>query len=79
MSGIDGATLLNREGGVISFGAIISIKIEKDLNGEPESTITGGGRTAASKQLSKYGIGIKISEDGKISVFKNQQLIFSIA
>jgi len=79
MSGIDGATLLDREGKVISFGAIISIIIEKKVDNETKSEVTGGGRTAASMQLSKYGIGTKISEDGKITVFKNEEEIFSIA
>jgi hypothetical protein len=57
--GIDGATIINSDGTLLTAGAIISYP-----KGSP-----GGGRTAAATELSKFGIGFKISADGKISAF----------
>ncbi len=72
--GIDGATIIDHEGKVITSGSIISIP----------SGSTGGGRLAATKALSKYGIAIKISEDGMIQGFRHPEhkdviKLFSIA
>lgn len=66
--GIDGATILNYEGRVIAAGAIISIK----------SGSSGGGRTAATKELSNYGVAVKISEDGLITGYYKTEMLFSI-
>ncbi len=65
---LDGAMVLNHKGKVLAVGAIISVSSGSD----------GGGRTAAAKRGSELGLGIKISEDGAISVFNNQELIFSV-
>lgn len=56
---MDGATILDKNGYVISFGAII----------QNDSGSYGGGRGAAAKKLSKYGLAIKISTDGYIEVY----------
>lgn len=64
--GIDGATIVDSEGEIVAVGAIIKI----------EAGSTGGGRLAAAKQLSKYGVAMKISADGIIEGFsydKNNQ------
>ena len=53
---MDGATLLDRYGRILAAGAILHV--------QPGST--GGGRTAAAKMLGKYGIGIKVSQDGPV-------------
>lgn len=55
----DGACILDENGKVISFGAII-----RNEKGSSE-----GGRGAAAKSLSKYGMAIKISTDGYIELF----------
>ncbi len=57
--GIDGATIVDSEGEIIAVGAIIKI----------DAGSTGGGRLAAAKQLSKYGVAMKISADGVIEGF----------
>ena len=57
--GIDGATIVDSEGVIVAVGAIIKI----------DAGSTGGGRLAAAKQLSKYGVAMKISADGVIEGF----------
>lgn len=58
---MDGATVLDHHGRVLASGAIVKIA--------PGST--GGGRQAAARQLgSELGVGIKVSQDGPIKVFK---------
>lgn len=58
--GIDGATIIDYEGNILAVGAIIKI----------EAGSTGGGRLAAAKTLSNYGISMKISADGQIEGFR---------
>ncbi len=57
---IDGATIIDYDGTVLAVGAIVKI----------EAGSTGGGRLAAAKTLSNYGISIKISSDGTMQGFK---------
>lgn len=57
---IDGATVIDYDGRILAVGAIIKI----------EAGSTGGGRLAAAKTLSNYGISIKISNDGSMQGFK---------
>lgn len=63
---LDGAMVLDHLGNIVAAGAIISVP------GGSE----GGGRTAAAKKGSSLGLGIKISEDGGISVFKEENKVF---
>lgn len=65
---LDGACILNPEGKVYSFGAII----------RSDSGSTGGGRGAAAKKLSAYGMAVKISTDGYIELYINQSLKYAI-
>jgi hypothetical protein len=58
---IDGATLIGHDGTVLAVGAILRI----------EGGSTGGGRIAAAKTLSQYGLGIKVSQDGPIEGFRS--------
>lgn len=60
LMGIDGATVIDSDGTILAVGAIIKI----------EAGSTGGGRLAAAKMLSNYGIAIKISNDGSIQGFR---------
>ncbi len=57
---IDGAVVIDYDGKILAVGAIIKI----------EAGSTGGGRLAAAKTLSNYGISIKISNDGSMQGFK---------
>lgn len=65
---MDGACILDTKGKVCAFGAII-----KNNSGS-----SGGGRGAAAKKLSKYGFSIKISTDGYIELFINEEPKFTI-
>jgi hypothetical protein len=56
---IDGATLVDHKGTVLAVGAILKI---------PGGS-AGGGRLAAAKALSTLGLGIKVSQDGRITGF----------
>ncbi len=57
---IDGATIISHSGDVLAVGAIVKV---------PGGS-AGGGRLAASKQIAKLGLGIKVSQDGGITGFK---------
>ena len=65
---LDGATVLNHEGDIIAAGAIIRVPSGSD----------GGGRMAAAKEGSTLGLGVKISEDGEIIAFKNEERLFAV-
>lgn len=56
---LDGATVVSLDGGFYCAGSIVSVP----------SGSSGGGRTAAAKQLAQVGIGIKVSEDGYIEAY----------
>lgn len=60
---IDGATILSDEGTILAVGAIVKIP----------SGSTGGGRLAAAKTLGKLGLGIKVSQDGGITGFRQRR------
>lgn len=65
---LDGACILNCFGDVYAFGAII----------QNDSGSTGGGRSAAAKKLSNYGMAVKISTDGYIELYVNQKIVYEI-
>lgn len=56
---VDGATVIDHHGEVLAVGAILKI---------PGGS-TGGGRLAAAKALSVLGLGVKISQDGGIRCY----------
>src|SRR5438132_14416144 len=62
--GLDGAVVVRPNGSVYAAGAILKLA-NVNLG-------TQGGRSAAAKTLSRYGLGIKISEDGMISGYKKE-------
>ena len=62
LAAIDGATLISREEKFISIGAILRLH-------DNEVSSTGGGRTLAAMSLGKFGLGIKISNDGYIKFY----------
>lgn len=56
---LDGATVVSLDGSFYCAGSIVSV---------PGGS-SGGGRTAAAKQLAQIGVGIKVSEDGYIEAY----------
>jgi hypothetical protein len=57
---IDGATLVSHTGKILAIGAILKIK----------GGSSGGGRLAAAQELSRLGLGIKVSQDGPICGYR---------
>lgn len=66
---LDGAMVLSKNGKIFVIGTIIKI------NG---SDSDGGGRTAAAKQLSEYGLAIKVSQDGKVQFFRKHKIVYEM-
>ncbi len=61
----DGLTTISKAGTVLGCGDIIDIAPSGGLN------VQGGGRTQAAIAASQFGLAIKISEDGPVSIFRN--------
>lgn len=61
---MDGATIIDFDGTVIAVGAILKIEAR---------SLSGGGRLAAAIDLAKYGVSIKISQDGIIQGFSSDK------
>lgn len=59
MTSVDGATIVDHDGTIIAVGAIIKI----------EAGSQGGGRLAATTTMAKYGVAIKVSQDGIMQGF----------
>lgn len=68
LAAMDGACILDPQGTVISFGAIIRSDAES----------SGGARGAASRTLSNYGMAIKISTDGYVELYLNREKVLEI-
>lgn len=66
--GLDGACIVGCDGKVQAFGAII----------QNDSGSLGGGRGAAARKLSEYGMAVKISTDGYIEVYVEGKIVYSI-
>ncbi|MET0662183.1 MAG: hypothetical protein ABWZ42_03535 [Ilumatobacteraceae bacterium] len=66
---LDGATILDRDGRLLAYGAILS-----SSDSEHE-----GARTAAAKSLSHHALAVlKVSEDGDITVFREGRPIVTL-
>ena len=65
---MDGAVVIDRHGSIRAVGAILQIR-----PGSEE-----GGRLAAARELSKYGVAFKVSEDGGITGLCNEVVIIKI-
>ncbi len=66
---LDGATILDREGNLLAYGAILT---SSDSQHE-------GARTAAAKSLSNVALAVlKVSEDGDITVFRSGRPIVTL-
>lgn len=65
---LDGSCIMSCTGAVYAFGAII----------QNDSGSAGGSRSAAAKKLSAYGVAVKISTDGYIEVYINEEAVYAI-
>lgn len=68
LSSMDGATIIDKDGNLIAVSSIV------DLTERGE----GGGRSAATKTLSTYGIAIKVSTDGYFEIYNNKNIVYTL-
>lgn len=66
IASMDGAILLDRQGQLLSFGAIL----QHDRDSFSPAVRVEGGRTTAAVSASRAGLVLKISEDGIVSFFR---------
>lgn len=67
LASMDGALVFTTTGEILAIGAIIN-QVDKGQN-------NGGGRSAATKMLAKYGIAMKISNDTYIECYATEKKI----
>jgi phosphoenolpyruvate-protein kinase (PTS system EI component) len=76
LAALDGGTVVDREGRLLAFGAILS------HHNELQTTIKrlpqGGGRSVAALAASRFGKSLKISEDGIISFFEGGSWVWDV-
>jgi len=65
ISSVDGAIILDRFFNILSFGEMINNSIETP------PVLESGSRTLAAAKASRYGLSIKVSEDGDISLYED--------
>jgi len=65
----DGITVINKEGKIEDTGCIV-----RNANMDPHQA--GGARTAAARAASKFGLVVKVSADGPISIFEGGKIIY---
>jgi hypothetical protein len=70
MAAIDGALVVSREGELLGFGIILR------SDGQDTSPQLEGARSNAAKLASRYGIAIKVSSDGTVTVFSDGRRTF---
>lgn len=68
----DGLTRISKDGRVMGCGEIVRVDLEVPVQ------LAGGGRTQAAVAASEYGLSIKVSEDGPISLYKGREHIVTI-
>lgn len=69
---VDGALLLDTKMNILSFGEMINNSLETPAVAE------AGSRTLAAAKASLFGLGIKVSEDGDISIFEKGSPIIKL-
>lgn len=68
---VDGGIVMDREGRLLAFGAILR------TGGELAAALDGG-RTTAALHASRFGLALKISEDGFVSLYRDGQCVWEI-
>ena len=71
---IDGAVVLGGDGNLLAFGAIL----HHHSDGESLSRTVEGGRTTAAIAASHFGMVLKISEDGLISMYRRGECLWEM-
>ncbi len=65
----DGMTIVGRDGTVLDTGRIIG-------NVKVRAGQMGGARTVAAREASRYGVVLKVSADGPVSLFRNGKPVY---
>ena len=60
---LDGATVINQCDKYLAIGYILNSTLQSE---------SGGGRDAAARMLGSKGLGIKISEDGEVKLYRKR-------
>ncbi len=68
LAAIDGCTVIDCDGHVLNAGVILDIPQDYTSSGE-------GARTAAAMFASTFGLAVKVSHDGPITVFENGKVV----
>ena len=68
---VDGGIVMDRQGRLLAFGAILR------TTGEP-APAQEGGRTTAAVYASRFGMAVKISEDGVVSFYRGGARVWEI-
>jgi DNA integrity scanning protein DisA with diadenylate cyclase activity len=76
----DGALVIDREGEILDVACMIGDPSDLDLTnaGQTQLRRMSGARSTAAWNASIYGLAIKVSEDGPITVFENGSLTSQI-
>lgn len=70
LSALDGAIIINNHGEILAYGAVLEPKRKGKI------LVEEGNRTKAAKGASNYGLVLKISSDGDITIFsKGSELL----
>lgn len=72
LAGIDGAVVLDATGRILAYGAVLEPKRQ------PKTRDSEGARTKAALAASRVGLAVKVSADGDITAYKNEEKIFVI-
>lgn len=77
VAGVDGGTIVKNDGTIADVACMIGEPTTELLNaaGHPRLERYPGARSTAAWNASMYGISIKVSEDGPISVFSKGKLV----
>jgi hypothetical protein len=70
LASVDGALIVDQSGVFRGFGVIMTVPDDKSV------APTEGARTRAAILSSRYGVVIKVSEDGPISIYRDQRAIY---
>lgn len=72
LAALDGAIVLSNSGEILAYGAVLQPKRHGRIRG------TEGSRTKAAIGSSNYGLAVKISSDGDISVYSKGEKFISV-
>jgi len=71
IAGVDGGIVLDRRGRLLAFGAILR------TNGASLAALEGG-RSTAAMYASRFGLALKVSEDGFVSFYRSGVRVWEI-